>query len=164
MATKQTAVPANGLEHSRLALEVVLPHSRTDMNGSRVENRILLSIPDEEYATILPYLEYVDLPMYRSLHEADHGFHFGYFLNSGLASLVVATSDGRSVEVGIVGKEGFVGAPLAAGITRSPYGAIVQAVGHGFRIKAEILEVTLGETPDLRFRLNRYGTTQGMQV
>src|SRR6202040_1574422 len=34
----------------------------------------------------------------------------------------------------------------------------------GFRIKAEVLEVTLSSTPNLRLRLNQYAQAQGMQV
>ncbi len=137
---------------------------RMHINGQVVLNRILLAISDQEYDLLYPHLEYVDLPLYRSLHEAEDGFDFAYFINTGMTSLVIATSDGRSVEVGIVGREGFVGAPLAAGLNRSPYRAFTQAAGGGFRIKAEILEVTLPDTPGLRMRLNRYAMMQGMHV
>jgi len=95
-------------------------------------------------------------------HRTD--LNIGYFLNLGLTSLVIAINDGRSVEVGIVGREGFVGTPIAAGLNRTPYGACVQANGNGFRIKAEVLEVILSSTPNLRLRLNQYAQIQGMQV
>ena len=137
---------------------------RTDTQGNAVHSRLLLSIPDDEYEAILPHLEFVDLPLHRSLHESPDGLEYGYFLNSGLASLVIETHDGRSVEVGIVGREGFVGVPLAAGLTITPYRVFVQAMGNGFRIKAEILEVTLSATPNLRLRLNQYAHAHGMQV
>ena len=39
-----------------------------------------------------------------------------------------------------------------------------EATGNGFRIKAEVLEVTLSATPNLRLRLNQYAHAQGMQV
>ena len=35
------------------------------------------------------------------------GLEYGYFLNFGLTSLVIVANDGRSVEVGIVGREGI---------------------------------------------------------
>ena len=41
--------------------------------------------------------------------EPAEKIEYGYFLNEGMTSLVVITSDGRSVEVGIVGREGVVG-------------------------------------------------------
>src|SRR5437660_5833252 len=153
---------------SKPELEVV-PHAptsmgRTDIHGNVVYNRILVALPDDEYDALLPHLEFVELRLHQSLHESLDGFEYGYFVNFGLTSLVIVTNDGRSVEVGIVGREGFVGTPIAAGLNRTPYGAVVQANGNGFRIKAEVLEVILSSIPNLRLRLNQYAQIQGMQV
>jgi CRP-like cAMP-binding protein len=138
--------------------------TRCDSRGNPVENRILLAIPDHEFELVYRHLQFFEISLNKSMHEAEDGIEYGYFLNSGLSSLVIETEDGRSVEVGIVGKEGFVGAPLAAGLTRTPYRAIGQAAGHAMRIKSELLEVTLPTTPDLRYRLNHYAQGQTLQV
>jgi len=163
MRPKQKPKPGQA-KHLQLVPSAPASVGRTDIQGNAVYSRILLSIPDDEYEAVLPHLQFVDLPMNRSLHESPDGLEYGYFLNMGLASLVIETQDGRSVEVGIVGREGFVGVPLAAGLTLTPYRACVQAKGNGFRIKAEVLEVTLSSTPNLRLRLNQYAQAQGMQV
>src|SRR5437899_11585463 len=162
MATRQHRKP------STLKLEVV-PHAptsmgRTDIHGNVVYSRILLSLPDDEYDALLPHLAFVELRLHQSLHESPDGLEYGYFLNFGLTSLVIAINDGRSVEVGIVGREGFVGTPTAAALNRTPYGARVQASGNGFRIKAEVLEVILSATPNLRRRSNQHAQTHGLQV
>lgn len=137
---------------------------RHDPSGHDIHNRILLDIPEEEYAALAPHLEFVELPLHRTLLDPTEGFACGYFPDSGLISLVVFVSDGRSVEVGIVGREGFVGAPLAANITETPYRAVVQAPLRGFRIKADILRVLLPDTPVLRDKMVRYAVIQGMQL
>jgi hypothetical protein len=36
---------------------------------------------------------------------------FSYFANTAMASILNVTEDGKSVEVGLAGKEGFVGIP-----------------------------------------------------
>ena len=153
---------------SKAKLEVVPRSSpsvgRSDTHGNVVYSRILLSLPDDEYDALLPHLEFAEFRLRQRLHESPDGLEYGYFLNFGLTSLVIAINDGRSVEVGIVGREGFVGTPIAAGLNRSPYGAVVQANGNGFRIKAEVLEVILSAAPNLRLRLNQYAQIQGMQV
>src|SRR5947208_17035535 len=105
---------------------------------------------------MLSHAEVVELRLHQSLHESPDGLEYGYFLNFGLTSLVITTNDGRSVEVGIVGREGFVGTPIAAGLNRTPYGAWVQAKGNGFRIKAEVMEVILSAAANQRLRLNQY--------
>jgi CRP-like cAMP-binding protein len=137
---------------------------RSDFNVNPMGNQILSSIPENEYNLVRPHLEPVELPHQRILHEAGEKIEFAYFLNQGLASLVVLTSDGHSVEVAIVGREGIVGTPLAVGIHRGPYRSIMQIAGSGTRIKAEVLEDKLREAPELRLMLNRYVLVQGLQI
>jgi CRP-like cAMP-binding protein len=137
---------------------------RTDPSGNPLHNKILLAIPEAEFQALRPHLEFSTLTYHQSLHESTEGIHQAWFLNRGMASLVVTTTDGRSVEVGVVGKEGWVGAPLAVGLRRSPYRAIVQIPGDGVRVRAEILVELLGSTRQLRQLLNRYSQLQAMQV
>jgi hypothetical protein len=80
--------------------------SRRDLDGNPVTNRILCSISDEEFRKLRPKLEFLELPHHRSLHEPAKNMNAAYFLNNGLASLIVATEQGKSVEVGIVGVRG----------------------------------------------------------
>lgn len=140
------------------------PGTRTDVNSKPVENQILNSIPQSEYELLRPHLEWVQLPHQRILHEAGEKIEFAYFPNEGLASLVVLTSDGHSVEVAIVGREGIVGTPLAVGIHRGPYRSIMQIAGSGVRINSQVLEEMMNEAPELRLMLNRYVLVQGLQI
>lgn len=87
-----------------------------------------------------------------------------YFPNSGLISLLVATSDGKAVEAGMVGNEGVVGVAAAVGLTLSPLRHVVQIAGEGFRIKVGVLQNLLKSCPQLQMALNRYGVVHGMQV
>jgi len=135
-----------------------------DVGGRPGGNEILNSIPEAEYKRLRPELEFVQLPHHQILHEAGERIEFAYFLNEGLASLVVLTSDGRSVEVGIVGHEGVVGTPLAVGLHRGPYRSIMQIAGTAFRIKSEVLEEWLENAPELRLLLHRFILIQGLQI
>jgi CRP-like cAMP-binding protein len=135
-----------------------------DGSGQVVTNHVLNSIPQGEFDIIRPDLEFVQLPHHRIIHEAGEKIEFAYFLNQGLASLVVLTSDGRSVEVAIVGREGVVGMPLAVGLHRGPYRSIMQIPGTGVRIKSELLEERLQEMPELRLVMNRFVLVQGLQI
>ena len=102
--------------------------------------------------------------MQQALHEPGERIEFGYFLNSGLVSMMVVTSDARSVEVGMVGKEGFVGAPLAFGFPNSSQRALIQIKGSAFRVKAEALRSVLEQAPVFRDRISRAVLLQGLQV
>jgi CRP-like cAMP-binding protein len=137
---------------------------RTDRDGKAVRNLMLLSIPDEEFLAVRPLLAPVDLPRYKVLYEQGKRIESAHFLNEGMVSLVVITSDGRSVEVGIAGREGVVGAPPAFGFETAPMRAIVQLPGSGLQISSEALQNVFANSPHLRYATERHLMLQQMQV
>jgi CRP-like cAMP-binding protein len=144
--------------------QVVRAGERTNVEGKPVSNKVLLSTPANEYGLMRPYLEYIDLPSHRSLHEATQSIEFVYFLNRGMVSQVVVTKDGRTVEVGVVGNEGYVGAGLAVGLSRSSVREVVQIAGDGFQMSGNELGRILRSAPQLQMILGRHTGLQGMQV
>jgi CRP-like cAMP-binding protein len=143
---------------------VVRAGERTNLDGKAVSNKVLLAMPENEYELMRPDLTYVNLPHHLSLHESTQKIEFVYFPNRGMVSQVVVTKDGRTVEVGVVGNEGYVGAGLAAGLSRSSVREIMQIAGDGFRITGNALERILRSAPRLQVILNRHTGLQGMQV
>jgi CRP-like cAMP-binding protein len=143
---------------------IVSVGQRTNVEGKLVSNKVLLATPDNEYELMRPDLTYIDLPGHLSLHEPTQKIDFVYFPNRGMVSQVVVTKDGRTVEVGVVGREGYVGAGLAAGLSRSPVREVIQIAGNGFRMLGNALERILRSAPQLQLILNRHSGLQGMQV
>ena len=146
------------------APQIVQSGERTNAAGKPVGNILLLSLPDSDYTSLRPHLEYVSLPNHRVLHQAAGRLEFAYFPNRGLISLVVVMKDGRTAEAGIVGREGFAGTPAAVGLSTSPLRAVVQIMGDGFRVKVGALQNTFESNPHLQLMLCRYAAVQGMQV
>lgn len=142
----------------------VRPGERTDSTGKAISNVILLALPDEEYALIRPNLEPVDLPQYEILHESAEKIDYAYFLNEGMTSMVALSSDGRSVEVGIVGKEGMVGMPLMMGLQRGTFRAIMQMAGSGVRTPTRVFLELLSSLPTLQSLLGHFALMHGMQT
>ena len=137
---------------------------RTSAEGKQVSNKVLLATPENEYESMRADLTYVDLPHHLSLHEPTQRIEYVYFPNRGMVSQVVVTKDGRTVEVGVVGNEGYVGAGLAAGLSRSSVREVIQIAGDGFRMMGNALERILRSAPQLQTMLNRHAGLQGMQV
>src|SRR5580704_13555553 len=138
-------------------------NERTTAEGNRVANKVLLSIPDREYALIRPHLEFLSMPHHLSLYEPGQPLEFVHFPNTGMVSLVIATEDGKTVEVGEVGREGFAGIQAAVGINTNQVREVVQIAGEGFRIRIGALQSVLQSAPDLQRLLTRYAVVQGMQ-
>ena len=145
-------------------IQTLRPGERTNGEGKPIANKVLLTIPDAEFATLRQELKYVDLPHYTVLNEPKGTIESAYFLNSGMTSLVFNTDNGSSVEVGVVGNEGFSPIAIAAGLRRSPHQAIMQVSGEGFRISVESLEAALKCCSQMQALMNRYAAVHGLQV
>jgi CRP-like cAMP-binding protein len=145
-------------------LRVLQPGERTNPQGKPVSNRILLAIPDSEYRSIRPGLEFLPLPHHRRLYEPNRKFEFVYFPNSGLISLIIVMADGKTVEVGVLGREGFAGVPSMFGLLRSPIREVVQIAGDGFRIKVNPFRRALRSLPMLQALLGRYSVVLALQI
>ena len=132
-------------------------------NGHAIHNEILLSLPANESSAVFAHLEFVDLPTHTIGNELGETIKDCYFVNSGLFSILSVLRDGKSVEVGLTGKEGFVGLPLVVGLKTSAARAIVQIAATGFRIKADKMKDVLRQCPVLEKSLNRYAQALAVQ-
>lgn len=137
---------------------------RSDRSGKLIRNEILLSMTPREFNLIQPHLEHVELEQHCILYEPHKKLKFVYFPNRGLISLVVVLKTGKTVEAGIVGREGASGTALFASVDSSALREVVQIPGEGLRIKKFKFQEVLSTAPDLRKALNRYVVLLGMQV
>jgi Crp-like helix-turn-helix domain len=149
---------------SAVTIPVVQSGERTGRSGKPVGNKLLLAMRDEEFRSIRPHLEYVNLPHHLSPHQPHRTVRFAHFPNVGLISPVVELKDGKSVEAGLLGKDGASGMPAVLGLSRSPLREIVQIAGNGFRVKISTLREILGSNPQMRVVLGRYAAGLAMQV
>ena len=127
------------------------------------ENHILQTLPKKEYETLLPELELVTLALNQVLYSAHGEIEYGYFLNTGLVSCLTVMKSGASVEVGLVGYEGFVGLPILLNIDQSSVFVKVQIEAQALRIKAETLHKLLPRLAMLERLLFRFAYLQTLQ-
>ena len=141
-----------------------LKSGRRELDGNVLENELLLDLPDKECQAIYSQLVFMPLRTHDVLNEAAAPIQYAYFLNSGLASVLNVMEDGKSVEVGLTGKEGFVGLPLLVGFKTSPSRVIIQIAGSGYRINASTLISVLTKCRTLEKRLYRFSQVLAAQA
>jgi CRP-like cAMP-binding protein len=107
--------------------------------SSRPRNIILSQIPEAEYAALAKFLVAVDLPLGQKLSDPNEPIEYVYFLNSGLISTDALTTKGESVEVGVIGREGFSGLPALLDQPQMSHAVVIQGVGDGLRIRSSIV-------------------------
>ena len=138
-------------------------NGRATIDGIAVVNEMLLKLPAAESDAIFDKLIFLPMRTYDVLHEPGETLKHAYFMNSGLTSILSVMGDGKSVEVGLTGKEGFVGLPLIVGLTSGPTRAVVQIAGSAFRISAADLMAALPQCPTLATRMQRFVQFLAMQ-
>jgi CRP-like cAMP-binding protein len=143
---------------------IVRSGERTNLEGRPILNKVLLAISDTEFQAVRPHLEFVHLPHHFTLYEPNRRPDFAYFPNKGMISLVVATADGRTVEVGVVGYEGFSGVAPSFGLRSSSVREVMQITGDGFRIRGSALPGLMKTCTTLQQVLSRSAVLLSMQM
>jgi CRP-like cAMP-binding protein len=118
------------------------------------KNRVLAALPKAEIDRLRPHLSPVTLKVRTPLLDghADHA----YFMEEGLASVVLTLADGATVEVGVIGIDGVVGLPILLGAGTVPGETFIQVAGSGFRIDAALLKEEFERAGQLRSHLQKY--------
>jgi CRP-like cAMP-binding protein len=133
--------------HSTCTPESLLPDA---------QNQLIERLPRRERASLLALCEPVQLVLSEVLCEAGTPTRHVYFPTEGFISLVASVDTHPGLEVGMVGREGMVGAQLVLGIADSPLRALVQGAGACWRIGASAFKVQLAASPALKRQMDRY--------
>jgi len=120
------------------------------------KNKILASLSRAEISRLAPHLSPLPLAVGKTLQAPDEEITHAYFVESGLASVVIELANGNTVETGITGKEGIVGIPVLLGTKSMPSRTFMQIAGAGFKIKAERLREEFERSGTLRKQINSY--------
>jgi CRP-like cAMP-binding protein len=137
-------------------------------NSSRNDSRnILLSkLPPEPFESLRRSLQPVELEVPQVLYEPNQPIRYAYFPEGGMVSVISVMEDGRSIEIGTIGREGMTGGVLLMGTDRVPYRYFIQVTGRAQRIDASRLQEEVERHQVLRNLILRYEVaflTQSMQ-
>lgn len=118
-------------------------------------NRLLSRLGEKARDLVWPHLTPVDLPLRTRMENAGKTIEQVCFMERGMASIVASTKK-RSIEVGIVGREGMTGLAVLMGADSSPHDTYIQIAGAGQSIPAEDLRQLVAKNPELQQTLLRY--------
>jgi CRP-like cAMP-binding protein len=123
---------------------------------SVIPNSLLAALPRKSYQQLLPALSPVMLVFGEVLYEPGKPIREVYFPGECLVSLLTPVDGHLALEVGLVGREGMVGIPLALGIDASAVRALVQGAGPALKMGAARFRTELRASPPLQRELYRY--------
>lgn len=120
------------------------------------ENRLIGLLGRRERKRLVERCEPFDMSLSDVLGVPNTHTRYAYFPISGFVSLVVEVDERPGLEVGMVGREGMLGAELLLDQNLPPWRAVVQGAGSSWRIKTSEFQKTLTDSPGLRHLVARY--------
>jgi CRP-like cAMP-binding protein len=141
------------------------PVARFLPDGTRLQNRLLASLPLADYTRILKYLRMTTAVTGRTLSEPGAPVRDVYFPNGGVFSVTNQMRDGELVEVATIGREGMLGVGVFLGdrsgtgrtFLQVPDGPVVSMTARRF------IQESAGDGP-FRDVVGRYAQANLLQI
>lgn len=127
-------------------------------------NRLLATLPVEDYQRLLPNLKPVTFALGQVIYESQGHMKQVYFPTTSHVSLLYTMIDGSTAEVGLVGNEGLVGIALFMGGDTTPNRAIVQGAGDAFSMQAKVMQDEFKRGSAFQLSLLRYTQALIIQI
>jgi CRP-like cAMP-binding protein len=119
-------------------------------------NRLISALPEPDAARLLSACTPIELALSELLCERDDLTTHVYFPTTAFISLI-SLADARSgVELGMIGREGMLGAHLCLDVFQSPLRGVVQGAGQALRIPADEFIDHMQASPPLLHVMRRY--------
>jgi CRP-like cAMP-binding protein len=96
-------------------------------------------MPEDQYRIFARHLVPVDMPLGMQLAVPSAPIEYIFFPVAGLISVDALTERGESVEIAVIGREGFSGVYSLLGHEQGAHSVIMQGPGSGLRIRAGIV-------------------------
>ena len=119
-------------------------------------NDLIEGLPRKDRLRLLSVCEQVHLVQADVLCQPDRPTRHVYFPTDGCISLLTLTEGSPGLEVGIIGREGMLGARLALDVVTAPLRAVVPSAGAAWRIGTRAFHGELAGSAALRRIWSRY--------
>jgi CRP-like cAMP-binding protein len=137
---------------------------KSNSDGGPSVNRLLATLPKNEYKRLLPKLKIVSLVLGKVLYEPGDAIKYVYFPNNSIISLISRLSKTSWLEVGMVGNEGMAGLAVFMGVDSSSTRAVVQGSGTAMRMSSAAVRTEANRLGSLHHLLHRYSHSLLTQV
>jgi CRP-like cAMP-binding protein len=119
-------------------------------------NRLLLALPSRDLRRLKPHLEHVHCNREQILVDADSPLDHIFFPDSGVVSVMAVYSDGSTIEMATIGREGCTGVRAVFGANRSSARYWVQIPGSATKMSRAAFTQAVRRMPPFRSLLYAY--------
>jgi len=121
-----------------------------------LKNKLINQLSAQSQNKLKDYAESFDLVNSQVIGEVDSSVEFVYFPTNGYLSVIQELEKDQSIEVGLIGAEGYIGGDLGVGNKTNPFKIIVQGEGTAWRVSAKEFLKMVDEDNDIKSMANRY--------
>src|SRR5437588_8436792 len=119
-------------------------------------NRLLLALPPRNLKQLLPELDHIRCRRAQVLMDADSSLDHVFFPDSGVVSVMAVYSDGGTMEVATIGREGCTGVQAIFGAKSSSARFFVQIPGSAAKMSRLAFTRAMGSMPSFRSLMYAY--------
>ena len=117
---------------------------------SDFRNVILSRLSRGSLESLRPHLQPVELEVKQVIYQPNRPIKDAYFVETGMISVVSIMADGKSIEVGTIGREGVAGGVVLLGAKTVPHQYYVQMAGHGHCVDVAVLKDVAKQDDEFR--------------
>ena len=154
-------------QHTQASREGKASQAAAPEAATKHGNLLLAALPEPDLVRLAPLLESVQVDVGEVLCEPGDPVHSIYFPHDSLVSLLGVAEGRMTLEVGLVGREGMLGATVALGHEVAQVRAVVQRAGSASRMDSFQFRTEFARSPSLQRVLYRYTDTllaQAIQI
>jgi CRP-like cAMP-binding protein len=123
---------------------------------STLNNRLLTALSPQDFALLAPLLEPVDLFRDYVLAIPNTPIRDVYFIESGMVSVVAEKADGRSIEVGVYGRDRMGPSTVLLGSDQTPHHQYMQIAGTGLKLSTSDFLAVVERSATIRQLMLRF--------
>lgn len=127
-------------------------------------NFLINLLPKINQELIFSKATLTELTLSQIICTADRPTDYIYFPVDGFISITQSIDKHPPIEVGMIGREGMLGAEHILGINTNPFGALVQGVGSAWRIEAQDFLGEVDNSVELKAIVSSYLAVRNKQL
>ena len=126
------------------------------LEQATLSNRLLALLSPDDFSQLASRLEPVELYRDYVLAIPNTPILHVYFIESGMVSVVAEKADGRSIEVGVYGRDGMGPSTVLLGSDQTPHHHYMQIGGTGLKISTPEFLGVVDRNPNIRNLMMRF--------
>lgn len=122
----------------------------------QTKNSVLSALSQADAGLLTPHLQVVELSREQRLERRGRLCEFVYFIERGVACTLGEEPGNHGVEIGMIGREGFVGVSAVLDQSHNPFDVLMLTPGTARRAPVSAVRDLMDESPSFRRAIRSY--------